>query len=35
MVYMADIYRAADGEGLQIMYGIGGEKDLHERTLDH
>ena len=35
MGYMADIYREAAGEGLQIMYGIGGEKDLHERTLEH
>jgi GH15 family glucan-1,4-alpha-glucosidase len=35
MGYMADIYRKEKGQGLQIMYGIGGEKDLHERTLDH
>ncbi|MGH2576211.1 MAG: glycoside hydrolase family 15 protein [Actinomycetota bacterium] len=35
MGYMADIYREEAGQGLQIMYGIGGEKDLHERTLDH
>jgi alpha,alpha-trehalase len=35
MGYMSDIYREEAGHGLQIMYGIGGEKDLHERTLDH
>jgi GH15 family glucan-1,4-alpha-glucosidase len=35
MGYMADIYRQAPGKGMQIMYGIGGEKDLTERTLDH
>jgi GH15 family glucan-1,4-alpha-glucosidase len=35
MGYMADIYREEKGKGLQIMYGIGGETDLHERTLDH
>jgi GH15 family glucan-1,4-alpha-glucosidase len=35
MGYMADIYREGAREGLQIMYGIGGERDLHERTLDH
>jgi GH15 family glucan-1,4-alpha-glucosidase len=35
MAYMADIYREEKGKGLQIMYGIGGENDLHERTLDH
>jgi GH15 family glucan-1,4-alpha-glucosidase len=35
MGYMTDIYRQAAGKGLQIMYGIGGEKDLTERTLDH
>jgi GH15 family glucan-1,4-alpha-glucosidase len=35
MGYMADIYREEKGTGLQIMYGIGGETDLHERTLDH
>ncbi len=34
MAYMADIYRQSGG-GLQIMYGIGGEKELEERTLDH
>ncbi len=26
---------AGDGWGLQIMYGIGGERDLTEHTLDH
>jgi GH15 family glucan-1,4-alpha-glucosidase len=35
MAYMADIYREEKGKGLQIMYGIGGEKDLHERSLHH
>jgi GH15 family glucan-1,4-alpha-glucosidase len=38
MGWMADIYRenTLEGDyGLQIMYGIGGEKDLTERTLDH
>jgi alpha,alpha-trehalase len=35
MAYMADIYRQERGKGLQIMYGIGGEKDLDEHTLDH
>jgi GH15 family glucan-1,4-alpha-glucosidase len=38
MVWLADIYRAAAVEGrpgLQIMYGIRGEKDLTERTIDH
>jgi alpha,alpha-trehalase len=35
MAYMADIYRADQGKGLQIMYGIGGERELEERTLDH
>jgi alpha,alpha-trehalase len=38
MGFLADIYRASVKEGhpgLQIMYGIGGEKDLTERTLDH
>ena len=23
------------GEGVQIVYGVGGERDLTERTLDH
>jgi alpha,alpha-trehalase len=35
MVYMAEIYQQTAGQGLQIMYGIGGERDLDERTLDH
>jgi GH15 family glucan-1,4-alpha-glucosidase len=26
---------AGEKEDLQIMYGIGGERELHERTLDH
>jgi alpha,alpha-trehalase len=34
MAFMADIYRQSGGD-LQIMYGIGGETDLHERTLEH
>jgi GH15 family glucan-1,4-alpha-glucosidase len=34
MQYIADLDRGDDG-GLQIMYGIGGESDLTERTLDH
>src|SRR5262245_8432928 len=37
MLYLSDIYRAGaeDGHpGLQIMYGIRGERDLTERTLD-
>ena len=32
--YVADLERNADGS-LQIMYGIGGERDLREQTLDH
>jgi GH15 family glucan-1,4-alpha-glucosidase len=32
--FVADADRNADG-GLQIMYGIGGERDLHERIVDH
>jgi GH15 family glucan-1,4-alpha-glucosidase len=32
--FVGDVQRNADG-GLQIMYGIGGEKDLPETTLDH
>jgi GH15 family glucan-1,4-alpha-glucosidase len=32
--YVADLERNEDG-GLQIMYGVGGERDLPERTLDH
>jgi GH15 family glucan-1,4-alpha-glucosidase len=36
MGYMADIYRAnQEHPGMQIMYGIRGERDLEERTLDH
>jgi alpha,alpha-trehalase len=38
MGWLTDIYQenVADGErGLQIMYGIRGEKDLTETTLDH
>ncbi len=31
--FLADM-AAADG-GVQVMYGIGGERDLPERTLDH
>jgi GH15 family glucan-1,4-alpha-glucosidase len=32
--YVADLGRNADGS-LQIMYGVGGERDLSEQTLDH
>jgi GH15 family glucan-1,4-alpha-glucosidase len=32
--YLADLERNEDGS-LQIMYGITGNKDLEERTLDH
>jgi alpha,alpha-trehalase len=32
--YVADLERNTDGS-LQIMYGIGGERDLTEQTLDH
>ena len=32
--YVADLTRNEDGS-LQIMYGINGEKELTERTLDH
>jgi alpha,alpha-trehalase len=32
--YVADMERNEDGS-LQIMYGIKGQKDLHESTLDH
>ena len=38
MGWMTDVYkeRVKDGmPGLQIMYGIGGEKNLTETTLDH
>ena len=34
MQFVADVDRNGDGT-LQIMYGIDGEKDLTERTLDH
>jgi alpha,alpha-trehalase len=32
--YVADLARDSDGS-LQIMYGIGGERNLTEQTLDH
>jgi GH15 family glucan-1,4-alpha-glucosidase len=32
--YVADLERNHDGS-LQIMYGVGGERDLTEQTLDH
>ena len=32
--YVADLERNTDGS-LQIMYGVGGERDLAEQTLDH
>jgi alpha,alpha-trehalase len=36
MGWMADIYREGDGHpGMQIMYGIRGERDLRESTLNH
>jgi GH15 family glucan-1,4-alpha-glucosidase len=34
MQFVADLERDEDG-GLQIMYGLGGERDLTEHTLDH
>src|SRR5947209_11941650 len=34
MQFVVDLDRNDDGS-LQIMYGIGGERDLTERTLDH
>jgi GH15 family glucan-1,4-alpha-glucosidase len=34
MQFVADLERDEDG-ALQIMYGLGGERDLHERVLDH
>jgi GH15 family glucan-1,4-alpha-glucosidase len=34
MQFVADVDRNGDGT-LQIMYGVGGEKQLPERTLDH
>jgi alpha,alpha-trehalase len=33
--FIADRVRGKRGKLLQIMYGIGGERDLTERTLDH
>ncbi|HMA27933.1 MAG TPA: glycoside hydrolase family 15 protein [Solirubrobacterales bacterium] len=38
MGWMTDVYKEGLEEGspgMQIMYGIRGEKDLHESTLDH
>ena len=32
--FIADLVRGGEGR-LQIMYGVGGERDLSERTLDH
>jgi alpha,alpha-trehalase len=32
--FIGDLARSRDGK-LQIMYGVGGERDLTERTLDH
>jgi alpha,alpha-trehalase len=34
MQFVADLERDADG-ALQIMYGVGGERDLHEAELSH
>ena len=34
MQFVVDLERNEDGS-LQIMYGIGGERDLSEKTLDH
>jgi GH15 family glucan-1,4-alpha-glucosidase len=34
MQFVADLDRDGDG-ALQIMYGLGGERDLHEQELDH
>jgi GH15 family glucan-1,4-alpha-glucosidase len=34
MQFVADLQRDGDGS-LQIMYGVGGERDLTETTLDH
>jgi GH15 family glucan-1,4-alpha-glucosidase len=34
MQFVADLQRGEDG-GLQIMYGLGGELDLHEEELGH
>jgi alpha,alpha-trehalase len=33
--FLAFMLEAVAGGGLQIMYGIGGERELDERTLDH
>jgi GH15 family glucan-1,4-alpha-glucosidase len=33
MQFVADLERDEDG-GLQIMYGVGGERDLHEQAID-
>ena len=33
--YFAFVIEAVGSERLQIMYGVGGEHELHERTLDH
>jgi GH15 family glucan-1,4-alpha-glucosidase len=33
--YFAFLVEAALGGSIQIMYGLGGERDLPERTLDH
>jgi GH15 family glucan-1,4-alpha-glucosidase len=33
--YFAFLMEALLGGGIQIMYGLGGERDLPERTLDH
>ncbi len=34
MQFVADLERDGDG-ALQIMYGLAGERDLHERVLEH
>jgi GH15 family glucan-1,4-alpha-glucosidase len=34
MQFVSDLERT-DGGGLQIMYGLGGERDLREQVLDH
>jgi alpha,alpha-trehalase len=34
MQFVGDLDRDEDG-ALQIMYGVGGERDLHEHVLDH
>jgi GH15 family glucan-1,4-alpha-glucosidase len=34
MQFVADLERDGDG-ALQIMYGLGGERDLHEQVLSH